>query len=44
MRDEYKNETGKESQKKERKYEKSTKIIDLTRLPYAKYFLYKMES
>ena len=44
-RDEYKNETGKDSQKKKkRKYEQSTKIIDLAWLPYAKYFLYKIES
>ena len=43
-RDEYKNETGKESQKKKRKYEQSIKIIDLAWLPYAKYFLYKIES
>ena len=30
--------------KKKRKYEQSTKIIDLAWLPYAKYFLYKIES
>ena len=34
----------KSPKKKKRKYEQSTKIIDLAWLPYAKYFLYKMES